>query len=124
MNQDLIKHLAPHGYYPSKKTLGLWFHKTRPISFTVVVDDFGMKYLSKDDINHLIDAIKEQYPIKIDWNGSKYLGIDLEWHYDTTVGPTNNGYVIASMNNYNRKALREFQHPDPKKPVYGPTRYD
>ena len=90
----------------------------------MVVDDFGMKYLSKDDINHLIDAIKERYPIKIDWNGSKYLGIDLEWHYDTTVGPTNNGYVIASMNNYNRKALREFQHPDPKKPVYGPTRYD
>ena len=25
---DLKKHLAPFGYYPSKYTPGLWFHKT------------------------------------------------------------------------------------------------
>ena len=33
-NQDLIKQLKPHGYYPSKQTPGLWLNKTRPISFT------------------------------------------------------------------------------------------
>ena len=38
-NQDLRKHLAKHGYYPTKRTPGLWKHRTRPISFTLVVDD-------------------------------------------------------------------------------------
>ena len=64
------------------------------------------------------------HPTVQDWNGSKYLGIDLEWNYDTTVGISNNGYVVASMNNYTKKVLQEFQHPNPKKPVYGPSKYD
>ena len=29
-NQDLMKHLAPHGYYSSKQTPEIWVHKTRP----------------------------------------------------------------------------------------------
>jgi hypothetical protein len=31
--------LAPFGYYPARHTPVLWLHKTRPISFTLVVDD-------------------------------------------------------------------------------------
>ena len=112
-----MKHLAPHGYYPSKRTPGLWLHKTRPISFTLVVNDFGVKYMSKKDINHLFDIIKEKYPVKTDWNGSKYLGIDLEWYYDEW-------YVMLSMKGYVKKALREFLHRTPSKPVYGPTKYN
>lgn len=46
-NEDLIKYLKPHGYYPSKRTPGLWFHEERPISFTLVVDDLGVKYTRK-----------------------------------------------------------------------------
>ena len=75
---DLVKHLKPHRYFPSKQTPGLWFHKTRPIAFTLVVDDFGIKYINKEDIDHLLNAVKEQYPVKVDWNGSKYLGMDLK----------------------------------------------
>jgi hypothetical protein len=30
-NQDLIKNLAPFGYYLLKRTPGLWHHKTQPI---------------------------------------------------------------------------------------------
>ena len=59
-NKDLEKYLKPHGYYPSEKTTGLWFHKTRPISFTLVVDNFGVKYVNKKDINHLIDIVKQK----------------------------------------------------------------
>ena len=39
--------LATGGYFPSKHTNGLWLHKTRNISFTLVVDDFGVKYTNK-----------------------------------------------------------------------------
>lgn len=39
-NQDLQKHLAKYEYYPSRRTPGLWKHRTRKINFTLVVDDF------------------------------------------------------------------------------------
>ena len=58
-NQDLQKHLAKYRYYPTKRTPGLWKHGTRPISFTLVVDDFGIKYTNKDDIDDLFKAIKK-----------------------------------------------------------------
>jgi hypothetical protein len=39
----LRKRLAPHGYYQFKNTLGLWKHMMRPITFTLIVDNFGVK---------------------------------------------------------------------------------
>jgi hypothetical protein len=42
-NQLLQTRLAPFGYYPARHTLGLWLHKTRQISFTLVVDNFAVK---------------------------------------------------------------------------------
>jgi hypothetical protein len=45
------------------------------------VDDFGVKYTSKADAQHLIDALQEDYQITIDWTGAKYIGITLDWDY-------------------------------------------
>jgi hypothetical protein len=41
-NQMLARRLAIHGYHQTKCTSGLWRHVTRPIQFTLVVDDFGV----------------------------------------------------------------------------------
>jgi hypothetical protein len=41
-NQLLQTRLAPFGYYQAHHTPGLWLHKTQPISFTLVVDDFAI----------------------------------------------------------------------------------
>jgi hypothetical protein len=46
-NQLLQTRLAPFGYYPARHTPGLWLHKTRPISFTFVEDDFSVKYVGR-----------------------------------------------------------------------------
>ena len=46
-NDLLVQRLAKHGYHPSKITDGYWKHDTRPISFTLVVDDFDVKYVGK-----------------------------------------------------------------------------
>jgi hypothetical protein len=108
-NQDLIKNLAKHGYHPVKRTPGLWKHETRKTTFTLVVDDFGVQYFSKEDADHLIDAIKESYPVKVDWTGSKYVGIDLKWNYDKEE-------VVLSMEGYVKKAMKEYQHTPPNKP--------
>ena len=50
-NQDLIKNLAPFGYYPFKITPVLWHHKTRPIKSSLVVDDFEVICVNKEDSN-------------------------------------------------------------------------
>jgi hypothetical protein len=43
-NKLLQKCLAPFGYYPAQQTPGLWLLKTRPIAFSLIVDDFAVKY--------------------------------------------------------------------------------
>jgi hypothetical protein len=56
-NKKLRRKLAPFGYFETN-TPGLWKHESRPITFTLVVDDFGVKYVSKDDVDHLVSSIK------------------------------------------------------------------
>jgi hypothetical protein len=52
-NQLLQTCLVLFGYYPARHTPGLWLHKTRPISFTLVVEDFAVKYVGKQHAEHL-----------------------------------------------------------------------
>ena len=77
----LAQHLKLFGYFSSKQTSGLWFHETNPIAFTLVVDDFDIKYINKEHIEYLLKAVEKWYPIKEDWTGSKYLRMDLKWDY-------------------------------------------
>jgi hypothetical protein len=49
-NQLLQTRLEPFGYYPARHTPGLWLHKTQPISFTLVVDNFAVKYVGKQHV--------------------------------------------------------------------------
>ena len=59
---QLISHMEPHGYYPVPFTTGLWSHKTRNY-FCSCVDDFEVKYFSKDYANHLLNPLKNNYGI-------------------------------------------------------------
>jgi hypothetical protein len=38
-----------------------------------VVDDFGVKYARKEDLDHLVSAISELYELTIDRQGRKYV---------------------------------------------------
>jgi hypothetical protein len=80
--QDLLQAcLAKVGYHQSKIIPGLWTSETRKTCFTLVVDDFAIKYTSMEDAQHLIDALKQDYTITIDWDATKYIGLTLEWNY-------------------------------------------
>jgi hypothetical protein len=52
-NQFLSTRLAPFGYYPAHHTPRLWLHRAQPISFTLVMDDFAVKYVGKQHADHL-----------------------------------------------------------------------
>ena len=47
----------------------MWKHHTMITLFYLCVDDFGIKYYDKDNIRHLENALKQQYTVKIDWEG-------------------------------------------------------
>jgi hypothetical protein len=65
-NTKLKQKLAPFGYSKCIDTPGLWKHKSRPPTFTLVVDDFGVKYEKKGDAEHLIASIKATYRLTKD----------------------------------------------------------
>jgi len=63
---NLQKNLKPFGYSPVVGTVGIWKHVTRPITFCLCVDDFGIKYTSKEDALHLLDSIGTNYKYTCD----------------------------------------------------------
>jgi hypothetical protein len=94
-NKFLCRRLAPHGYYKSKQTPRLWKHETQPILFFLVVDNFGVKHVNKDNVDHLIKCLKHMYKLTKDWDGDLYCGIKLKWNYDDqTLDISMPGYII------------------------------
>ena len=59
----LVAHLESHGYRQHPNVPCLFKHDTRGTTFTLVVDDFGIKYKSKDDDLHLINALENVYKL-------------------------------------------------------------
>jgi hypothetical protein len=78
-NHLLQTRLAPFGYYPARHTPGLWLHKTHHISFTLVVDDFKVKYVGKQHAEHLRNALLRTYELTTDWTETVYSGMTLKW---------------------------------------------
>ena len=109
----LVERLGKHGYSPCQTTTGLWRHSSRPISFVLTVNDFGIKYVGKHNAIHLIDTLKKYYEISIDWSGTKYCGLDISWNYPAKS-------VRISMPQYIPKLLHKLQHPSPTKPQHSP----
>jgi hypothetical protein len=66
-NQLLQTRLAPSGYYPARHIPGLWMHKTRPLSFSLVMDDFTVKYMGKQHADHLQNDLLKSYELATDW---------------------------------------------------------
>ena len=52
-NKLLKKILAQFGYIEARHTPGLWKHVWRPIQFTLVVNNFGEKYVGREYAEHL-----------------------------------------------------------------------
>jgi hypothetical protein len=98
--------LAPFGYYPARHTPGLWLHKTRPISSTLVVDDFAVKYVGKKHVEHLQNALLRTYELTTDWTVMVYSGMTLKWDYDKRT-------CDISMPGYVSNILSKFQHDSP-----------
>eukprot|EP00957_Ditylum_brightwellii_P193509 14735874-Ditylum_brightwellii.AAC.1 len=116
-NEQLTEYLALYGYFPTRCTPRLWQHTTRDIQFTLVVDDFGIKYTNKVDVLNLLNAIQEKYAVSEDWEGKLYCGLTLDWDYVLEK-------VDISMPRYIKAALHKFHHPKRVRPEYTPYRWN
>ncbi len=80
--QLLEERLQKQGYCQSQTTPGLWKHDTHAISFSLVVNDFGVKYVGKENAQHLLDTVWHYYTCSCNWKGEKYCGLTLKWDYE------------------------------------------
>ena len=81
-NKHLYKTIELEGYYEDSLVPCMLKHKTRTTIGAIVVDDIGLKVRSKDDVHHLVNAIEKVWKVKINWNGDKYVGMNLKWDYN------------------------------------------
>ena len=114
-NKLLQKWLAKQEYFPIASTPSLWKHKTRPIVFALVVNDFSIKFVGDKHAQHLLFALWETYKIKVDWKGSKFCDIDIDWYYNCKPP-----YINSLMKNYIPESLAKLQHPTSKLPQHQP----
>ncbi len=119
LEQNLLeKCLNKHRYFQNKAVPGLWTHDSRPISFTLVVDDFDIKYIGKEHVLHLLNIPKEHYEIAVNWAGNKFIGLTMDWDWDY---PSQKVHIL--MPGYIKKALTSFGHKLPKRKQNSPHKH-
>ena len=76
--QLLEKRLNAEGCRQDTLVPGLWTHSWRLVTFILCLDNFGVKYVGEQNVDHLMTVLSSHYTIFGNWTGSRYLGIDLD----------------------------------------------
>jgi hypothetical protein len=106
ITQELLaKRLKEHGYNQSKTMPGMLTHEWRPITFYLVVNNFGVKYIGEEHAQHLRQVVKKYYTCSLE-KGERYCRLTIKWDCASKK-------VRLLMPSYVEKALRRFQHPPP-----------
>jgi hypothetical protein len=119
-NLRLVSLLSESGFFETS-TPCLFRHVSRPISFVLVVDDFGIKYHNRHDYDYLISCLSRLYHVKSHPIASKFLGFSITHNRSQrTLSLAYPGYVDALLhrlrpNGVKSAASPAIYHP----PVYG-----
>ena len=121
-SNKLTKNLSRNGYAPVPHTPSLWHHHTSDLVFYLVVDDFGIKYTRKADVNHLLNSLQGDYKITKDWTRDKYLSLTLKWYcVNRNLSVSMSGYVKADLLKFQHEATTKLQDAPHRwnEPTYG-----
>jgi hypothetical protein len=75
--ERLFAHLLQHGYTQLPHSQALFRNKGGSIRFSLVVDDFAVIWSKRSSMDHLIKTLCKLYTVKVNWEGSKYLGMNI-----------------------------------------------
>eukprot|EP00957_Ditylum_brightwellii_P056465 4280288-Ditylum_brightwellii.AAC.2 len=89
-NKLLIRQLATKGYKLCCHTPCHWKHEWGPVQFSLVVDDFGIKYADKEHVHYLLPMLHHWYEVAEDWSGERCCVLTIEQNYEK-------GHVDFSM---------------------------
>ena len=92
-------------------TPSLWKHITLPIALSLVINNFGVKYVDRDNADHLIASRKHEYQISEDLTGALYFGITLEWNYENDQTKRYVDIIPGYINNKFKKYKHEISKP-------------
>ena len=96
-------HLKAGCYVPTKHTPGLFRHQRKPITLTLIINDFGVKYEDRVESEDLVALSKKKYNTTIDWKGTNYCGMQFQWNCKKRA-------VELSIPEYTNKAICCFLH--------------
>ena len=129
--KQLLTRLAVAGYIQDELVPCVINHKNNGITFTLVVDDFGIKFTNSEGAEHLISTLEQHYEIKVNRTGSKYLGMKIAIDYDKRICSMSiPGYIAkviiqfrplldAAMSKYKLKSTTQAASPS----IYSPPTF-
>ena len=120
-NDYLEAKLAPPGHYEIPHIPGLCKHISRYVEFTLVVENFKVKYVGEKNIQHPIQTLKKDFITSEDSTRSFVLWNDVE----VGLRKTNSGFLNTRIH---QQGNREVQHEIPQRPQrlpypVAPTKY-
>ena len=85
-----------------------------PHSIHLSGGQFGAKYSRKEDADHLLNILKEEFTaVSEDWEGKLYCGIALDWNYEER-------WLDISMPGYIQRVLQKYKHEKTPRPQHSP----
>ena len=100
--QRLFKHLTANGYFQCPNTPSFFRNHDGSIRFSLVVDDFAVLWTNQKSVNHFIATLRQLYSIKINWEGTKHIGMDINRN-------SSQRHVTISMPGYIDKLLQSIR---------------
>jgi hypothetical protein len=118
--QRLFAHLKQHGYTQLRSTPSVFRNESGSIRFTLVVDDFAVVWTDQESVDHLIHTLTILYQVKVNWLGTKYLGMNID--IDRTarhVTLTMPGYIAKLLQRVRPNGIKGASTPA----IYTPPNY-
>ena len=100
--QRLFKHLEKNGYTQCPNTPSFFRNHDGSVRFSLVVDDFAILWTKQKSIDHFITTLRQLYSVKINWEGTKYIGMNIDINRKER-------HVTLSMAGYIDKLLQEVR---------------
>jgi len=100
--QRLFEHLEQNEYSQCQHTPSFFRNKDGSVRFSLVVDDFAILWTNKQSMDHFIATLRQLYSVKINWEGTKYIGMDIDID-------RKNRHVTISMAGYIDKLVQTIR---------------